>query len=74
MRLKGIRVGIPIEYNNTSMDAEIVDIWKRTALLFAEGGATVKEVTFVGSYSQFFSNLMSLFIWLLIHSLSIFFI
>lgn len=47
MNFKGMRVGIPKEYLHPSMDVEIVELWKNTAKLMEEGGATVEEVSFL---------------------------
>ncbi|XP_034238710.1 glutamyl-tRNA(Gln) amidotransferase subunit A, mitochondrial isoform X2 [Thrips palmi] len=45
VNLLGLRIGIPKEYQNTAIDAEIVDILKKTASIFKECGANVTEVS-----------------------------
>ncbi|KAJ1528512.1 hypothetical protein ONE63_006919 [Megalurothrips usitatus] len=42
---RALRIGIPKEYHCSAMSTEVQDIWKRTASIFEESGATVTEVS-----------------------------
>lgn len=46
LNLSGLRIGIPKEYHCSEMAPEVVNVWKTTARLLEEGGASVTEVTF----------------------------
>ncbi|KAK3925813.1 Glutamyl-tRNA(Gln) amidotransferase subunit A, mitochondrial [Frankliniella fusca] len=43
--LKGLRIGIPKEYQNSSMSQEMIEVWRYAASILNEGGATVSEVS-----------------------------
>lgn len=43
--VKGLTVGIPIEYHAPGTSAEVVGAWERVARLLETGGATVRQVS-----------------------------
>lgn len=44
MTIKGLKVGIPVEYHCEHLNEEILDTWEDIANLLEENGAIVKEV------------------------------
>lgn len=44
MSIKGLKVGIPVEYYNEHLNNDVLEIWNETAQVLADGGATVREV------------------------------
>lgn len=45
LNIKGLKVGIPIEYHCEGLSEEILDTWKDVANILEENGAVVKEVS-----------------------------
>lgn len=45
VNLRGLRIGIPKEYQNSLMSQEMIEVWKYAASILNEGGATVTEVS-----------------------------
>ncbi|XP_055587859.1 glutamyl-tRNA(Gln) amidotransferase subunit A, mitochondrial isoform X2 [Uranotaenia lowii] len=43
--LKGLKVGIPVEYHCEGLTDEVLKTWKKVADMLEEGGATVKNVS-----------------------------
>lgn len=44
MSIKGLKIGIPIEYHCEYLSADVLDVWDEVANLLEESGAIVKEV------------------------------
>lgn len=42
--IKGLRIGIPVEYHNKHLNEEVWEVWNEIASLLEENGAVVKEV------------------------------
>ncbi|KAK9746816.1 Amidase [Popillia japonica] len=45
MSIKGLKIGIPIEYHCEYLSADVLDVWDEVANLLEESGAIVKEVS-----------------------------
>ncbi|CAG9825022.1 unnamed protein product [Phaedon cochleariae] len=45
MSIKGLKVGIPIEYNCEQLSEEVCDVWNEIAILLKNEGAIVKQVS-----------------------------
>lgn len=43
--IKGLKVGVPKEYNVSGMDAEIKEMWEKGALLLKQAGAEIVDVS-----------------------------
>lgn len=53
--LKGLRIGIPVEYNCEGLDQEVIDIWKVLAHeMETVGGATIQQVSMPNTKSSIF--------------------
>lgn len=45
--MKGLKIGIPVEYHNQFLSQEVLDTWNEIANLLDNGGAVVKQVFFI---------------------------
>lgn len=44
LSIKGLKVGIPVEYYHEHLSKEMLEVWNDTAKILEDGGATVKQV------------------------------
>lgn len=44
--IKGLKIGVPVEYNCEGLSDEVKETWRNTTKLLEEGGAVVKTVGF----------------------------
>ncbi|XP_052888416.1 glutamyl-tRNA(Gln) amidotransferase subunit A, mitochondrial [Anopheles moucheti] len=52
--LKGVRIGIPVEYHCDGLDAEVLETWTIVADMLESAGATVKAVSLPNTASSIF--------------------
>lgn len=45
LSIKGLKVGIPVEYYHEHLSKEMLEVWNDTAKILEDGGATVKQVS-----------------------------
>lgn len=52
--VRGLRVGVPVEYNCPGLDAEVLDAWQRVLDLLERGGAEVSHVSLPNTAASIF--------------------
>lgn len=45
MSIKGLKIGIPVEYHCEGLSDEVLDTWNEVANILEQNGAIVKEVS-----------------------------
>ena len=54
LNVKHLRVGIPIDFSNENLDAEVWSVWNDVASLLKSSGAKIEQVTRLAGWLGFF--------------------
>lgn len=47
LRIKNLRIGVPVQYHHELMSKEVLDTWNEVAHMLADGQAIIKHVSVI---------------------------